>query len=453
MTTRRPSILSERANDPAAVTAEPGRTSALTRLPLRLGILSFSAPGHVYPLAALGRALKARGHQVTFFQVADLGAQVRASGVEFCPIGAEDFPPGTMRREDDILGRLKGMAGMRFSIERVARSSRAILRDAPAAIRARGLDALVVDQAEYAGGAVAEHLGLPFVNAIVTLPFNLDPSVPVFCYPWVTTRNGLDRLRNQLGNAFFEWLGQPVFAVVNRQRRAWGLAPVRKLNEFFSPLAQISQLPAALELPGRRVPPHFHYTGPWTDGEGRAPVDFPWERLDPARLLVYASMGTLQNGILRAFRMIAEACAGLDLQLVISLGRGQDPAILGELPGDPIVVGYAPQLELVRRASLTISHAGVNTVLESLSEGVPVVVLPVTNDHPGMAARVMTARVGQSIPIGAVTVPRLRQAIDTVLGNPSYCARARYLQAVIAAGGGAGHAAEVIETALLASRR
>jgi zeaxanthin glucosyltransferase len=62
-----------------------------------------------------------------------------------------------------------------------------------------------------------------------------------------------------------------------------------------------------------------------------APVDFPWSRLDPNRPLVYASMGTLQNGILQTFRMIAEACAGLDLQLMISLGGGQDPAL--DLPG------------------------------------------------------------------------------------------------------------------------
>ncbi len=53
-------------------------------------------------------------------------------------------------------------------------------------------------------------------------------------------------------------------------------------------------------------------------------------------------MGTLQNGVLRTFRMIAEACVGLDLQLVISLGGGQNPALLDDLPGDPIVVGYAP---------------------------------------------------------------------------------------------------------------
>jgi UDP:flavonoid glycosyltransferase YjiC (YdhE family) len=72
----------------------------------------------------------------------------------------------------------------------------------------------------------------------------------------------------------------------------------------------------------------------------------------------------------------------LTLQLVISLGGGRDPALLGDLPGDPIVVGYAPQLDLVRRSALTISHGGLKTALESAAEGVPMVVLPVAYDQP-----------------------------------------------------------------------
>src|SRR5262249_50553257 len=157
------------------------------------------------------------------------------------------------------------------------------------------------------------------------------------------------------------------------------------------------QLPAALELPGRGLPPHFHHTGPWGDPEARAPVDFPWSRLDDGRPMAYASMGTLQNGVLPTFRMIAEACAGTGLQLVISLGGGQHPALLGDLPGDPIVVGYAPQLELIRRAALTISHGGLNTALESLVRGIPQVVLPVAYDQPGVGARIEWFGVGRSI--------------------------------------------------------
>ena len=71
---------------------------------------------------------------------------------------------------------------------------------------------------------------------------------------------------------------------------------------------------------------------------------------------------------------------------VISLGGGLDPVRLGQLPGDPIVVSYAPQLEVVKRAALVITHAGLNTVLESLAEGVPLVAIPLGNDQPGVAA-------------------------------------------------------------------
>jgi MGT family glycosyltransferase len=234
---------------------------------------------------------------------------------------------------------------------------------------------------------------------------------------------------------------------INQQRRAWGLPAVRGMNDTFSRLAQLAQLPAALELPGRRLPPGFHHTGPWVDAAGRAAVDFPWERIDPSRPLVYASLGTLQNRILRTFRMIAEACAGLNLQLVISLGGGQDPALLGELPGAPVVVGYAPQLDLIRQSALTISHGGLNTALESLAWGVPMVVLPVTYDQPGVGARVEWAGVGRSITVGRVTVDRLRDAVRLVLGDPSYQKRAGRLQANILSADGLNRAADLVEGA------
>jgi UDP:flavonoid glycosyltransferase YjiC (YdhE family) len=298
-----------------------------------------------------------------------------------------------------------------------------------------------------AGGTVAEHLGLPFVSVAAALPVNLDPSVPPPTLPWPHRAGVKARLRNRVGNAALEWMFSGVLRAINRQRRAWGLPPARNLDALFSTLAQVAQLPAALELPGRRLPPHVHHTGPWTDAAGRMPVVFPWSRLEPDRPLVYASMGTLQNGVLRTFRMIAEACAGLDLQLVISLGGGQDPALLGDLPGDPVVVGYAPQLELIRRSTLTIAHGGLNTALESLAWGVPTVVLPVAYDQPGVGARVEWAGVGRSIPVGRLTVDRLRDAVRAVRGDPAYRERAGRLRASIEAADGLNRAADLIEEA------
>ncbi len=129
----------------------------------------------------------------------------------------------------------------------------------------------------------------------------------------------------------------------------------------------------------------------------RPRIDFPWEQLD-GRPLVYASLGTLQNGSEDTFRIMAEACAGLHAQLVITLGGGLDPSRLGSLPGDPLVVRYAPQLEIVKRAAAVITHAGLNTTLESLAEGVPPVCIPFGNDQPGVAARVAARGAGVVIP-------------------------------------------------------
>jgi zeaxanthin glucosyltransferase len=422
----------------------PGRGGRTRR---RVGILSYSSPGHYYPLTALGRRLQSRGHEVVYLQVADLERPIRAAGLQFRQIGREDFPLGALRARDEELGQLKGLTAMRCALRGIRQKAMMLFRDAPAAIRDAGVDSLIVDQMEMAGGTVAEHLGLPFVSAAAALPINLDLSSPPVNLPWPHGTGVRNRLWNWVGNTACEWTFSGVVSTINRQRRAWGLPPVRNFNALFSGLAQVSQLPAALELPGRRLPAHFHHTGPWTDAAGRTPVDFPWACLDPDRPLVYASMGTLQNGVLRTFRVIAEACAGLDLQLVISLGGGQNPALLADLPGDPVVVGYAPQLDLIRQSALTISHGGLNTALESLAWGVPMVVLPVTYDQPGVGARVEWSGVGTSIPVGRVTVDRLRDAVRLVLADPAYRARAGRLRTSIEAADGLSWAADLIEGA------
>lgn len=177
-------------------------------------------------------------------------------------------------------------------------------------------------------------------------------------------------------------------------------------------------------------------------------MPFPWERLD-GRPLVYASLGTLQNRVAGTFRIIAEACSGLDAQLVISTGNGVAPEALGDLPGRPVVVPYAPQLELLRRAALAVTHAGLNTVLDALSAGVPMVAIPVTNEQPGIAARVAWAGAGEAITLKQATPDRLRALISKVREDPAYRSAAeRIRDSIRSSGGGAPRAAEMIERSL-----
>src|SRR5262249_48386633 len=154
------------------------------------------------------------------------------------------------------------------------------------------------------------------------LPIHLENDVPFFAFNWRYGISPLHRMRNQLGNLFIEHLANTGRAAINRYRERWYLPPIRRTNDFFSRLAPGTQMPVRFDFPGRRLPACFRYTGPFIDAQGRKPVDFPWHRLSANRPLIYASMGTLQNGVARVFHVIAEACADLDAQLVLSLGAG-----------------------------------------------------------------------------------------------------------------------------------
>lgn len=413
----------------------------------RLGAFCFPATGHLNPMLALARALQKRGHQVVLFGIPDTEAQVRAAGIEFHSVGVGEYPLGTLRKLDDQISRLTGLAALRFTLERIRNLARMEIRDGPRAVREAGVEALLIDEADFSGN-VADFLGLPWISIALLPPLVYDDRFPPFWFGWAAREDTLGRWRNRLAMRLLLRIGSAVFLEVNRQRVAWGLHAHASPGDWLSPVAQITQLPAAVEfqLSGER-PRDLHYTAPFVDPQQRPAIDFPWERLDE-RPLIFASLGTFQNGLLEIFRTIAAACAGLDAQLVIALGGGLDPAELGSLKGDPLVVRYAPQLELVKRAALVITHAGINTTLESLSEGVPLVAIPLGNDQPGVAARVKARGAAVVLSRHRLTPARLRTAVSLVLEDGRYRAAAQELQRAIRQMDGPGRAAELIETAL-----
>jgi zeaxanthin glucosyltransferase len=413
----------------------------------RLGAFCYPGTGHLNPMTALALTLQQRGHEVVIFGTADTEARVRAASIEFHRIGVEDYPPGTLQKLDEQMARLKGLAAFRFTLERVRNSARMVMRDGPEAVQTANVEALLVDEAEFAGN-VADYLGMPWISIALIPPLVQDDRFPPFWFGWAAGQDRLSRLRNRLGMLLLSQMAAPIFRDVNQHRIAWGLKPFRHAEEALSPLAQITQLPEALEFEvGGKKPAGLHYTGPFVHAHQRPAVDFPWERLD-GRPLIYASLGTLQNGSEDIFRTIAAACAGLDSQLLISLGGGLDPARLGKLAGNPLVVPFAPQLEILKRAALVITHAGLNTVLESLCEGVPMVAVPLGNDQPGVAARVRARGACVVVPRHRLNAASLRKAVMLVLQEARYRKAAQALQRAIQRVDGPNRAAELIEHVL-----
>lgn len=265
--------------------------------------------------------------------------------------------------------------------------------------------------------------------------------------PWSQNKAWWALLRNGVAYSVLEQIAQPIRGVVDEYRQKWKLPPYKNVSEVFSKLTQISQQPAEFEFLRTCLPKCFHFTGPLSDPKGREPVAFPYEQLT-GQPLIYASMGTLQNRKQDIFTIIAEACVGLDAQLVISLGGSSSPDSLQKLQGNPLVVGYAPQLELLQKATLTITHARLNTVLESLSNGVPMVAIPINNDQPGVGARLVWIGAGEVVPLSRLSTPKLRAAIQKVLTQDSYKNNAYRLKQAIQTAGGVSRAASIIEQAI-----
>src|SRR6516164_4955454 len=166
----------------------------------------------------------------------------------------------------------------------------------------------------------------------------------------------------------------------------------------------------------------------------------------PYAPLLYAVTGF---GRVDVFRTIVGALAKhKDLQLVLSMGDQIDPAQIGPVPSNAIIVKQAPQLELLKNASVCITHAGLNTVLESLAQGVPQIAIPVTYDQPGVAARIVNKQTGVATSLDKLTADHLSALLNEVLRNSTYRDNARPLQKAIAEANGLSVAADLVEQSL-----
>jgi hypothetical protein len=103
------------------------------------------------------------------------------------------------------------------------------------------------------------------------------------------------------------------------------------------------------------------------------------------------------------------------------------------------------QLALLDRVAAVACHAGHNTVAETLGVGRPLVVSPIRDDQPMVAAQVVRSGAGVLVPYRRVTAAKLRAALDAVLDEPSYTTAAQRIQASFRTAGGPATAADRLE--------
>ncbi|MFC7309041.1 glycosyltransferase [Streptomyces monticola] len=366
--------------------------------------------GHVNPTVSVAAELTARGHRVAWAGLPRFVEELAGPDAEVYPCEV----PGLLERPP----KLRGAGALQFLWQEFfVPLAEAMAPGVRRAAEEFGPDVLVADQQTLAGALVAERLGIPWVTSSTTSAEFSD------------ALDGMPKI------------GEWITGLVQDLRRRIGDPRLAHDPRFSPDLVLAFTTP---ELAGDcPATPQVRFVGP---AIGRRPAgDFPWEWLDERRATVVVSLGTANTDV--GARFLTECAAavrerGHRIQAVIA-----DPGGVLDAESDTAVLVQPriPQLPLLERASAVVSHAGHNTVAESLWHGVPLVVAPIRDDQPLIAAQVTAAGAGVRVRFARSGRRQIGAALDAVLDEPQHGDAARRIRDSFRAAGGAAAAAAHLE--------
>lgn len=312
------------------------------------------------------------------------------------------------------------------------------LRVVPAmidAVRAENADCIVYNPMCPWGIALARMLGLPAVTFSTT--FVMKPGSD-FEQMFATSANA------EKMAATWDYVRRSV----DELHTLHGVPPLR-LSDMFSPCEPANIVPIIREFQpdAASLDERYLFTGPSIRGGGTDP-GFPLDHLDGGPGL-YISLGTaISRGSGSRFaRLCFDAFGGTGWRVVLSAGAGTDLASLGTPPANFLVRGHVPQLDVLRRADVFVTHGGVNSVMEAMWHGVPLVAIPHTIEQLMFADRAAQLGLGVRLDPAGITAGALRAAVDSVAADPGYRARLAGISAAARQAGGYQRAADAIAQA------
>jgi len=200
--------------------------------------------------------------------------------------------------------------------------------------------------------------------------------------------------------------------------------------------------------PPASLPPHHRYVGPLLD-DTSAPCPAYLEQAGPPWVLVTLSTYP-QSGEEALARSALQALSEHPVRVLLTIADGHSSDELGPIPGNARVELFVPHSEVLRRACLSVSHAGHGIVARSLYHGVPMVLVPWTSDQPGVAYRAGKAGAAEVVAREDFTDERLAEAVTRVLTDPSYGQSAAGFARRLQSQDPVGAACDLIEKSLVA---
>ena len=375
--------------------------------------------GHINPMIGPAAHLQKRGHEVAFFAACDVSEQVgrarlrTVSGLPPAP------PPADANRGESFARQVRDAAWLRTWIKRLLiDDAESQMKPLAAAIAEFRPDIIVTDPMIYAAAIAAHTTGIPWVALSNSLNPVLDDSVQ---------SDLLDTVA---------WLATERTALFARH----GITVTFRGCDMLSPTLTVAF--TTREFIGREVP-GVALVGPSIPPAVRGDeTDFPWDQLREDRAVIYLSFGSQIYHQPEIFRLAMAATRELGVQLVIVANHLH--GALGDLPAHVLTCHYAPQLALLPRVNVCITHGGANSVMEALHFGVPLLISPVCNDQFHQAHFLARSGAGLVLDLRTAAVGELQTAIQRLLVDADIRAAVKRI-ATSYQTDGAARAADLIE--------
>ncbi len=382
---------------------------------------AFGDPGHAFPMIALGRALAARGNDVTLQTWTRWRDHVEAEGMRFAP--APEY--AVFPYSPEPLG----------FYEAVVHAT----RDTMPLIEQLAPDVVVADILTLAPGLAAERAGIPLATLIPHVYPAGEPHFPIYSLGARLPRTAAGRMawrRAQVLIARGLELGR---AELNETRAQLGLKAIDHHHGGLSrELVLVGTFPQ-LEYP-RAWPAHVHVVGPlmW---EPPADDVEPPEGEGP---LVLIAPSTAQDAEHRLLSAAVRGLADQPLRVLATWNRRPPPRPL-PVPRNASIVEWLSYARTMPRCDVVVTHAGHGTLVRALASGCAVVACPATGDMNENAARVDWAGAGVRVPRRFARPRALRLAVERALAETSIRSRAEELSAWSDSHDAGAAAAELVE--------
>jgi len=404
-------------------------------------ILFFPAPahGHVNPMLPLARELVSRGDEVLFYVTPEFEAVVRATGASV------RFLDKALSIREDLSGPGGSPPGFQQILPELFGLMSLGLREAPRMAeqaRAEKADGVVYDPMALWGRAIAHLLGLP--AAIFQTSFAMSS-------PWIQremkkTFNGRPPLAALRPLLQMQW--NSLMLELRHGVPRLGMKGMFALAEGLN----IIPVPRSYQPDAELFDARHLFVGPSVAPRGDH-GDFPLEQLD-GKPVLFISLGTSpMNQQPDFYKACFEAFRDTRWQVVMACGKHLEPARLGPTPSNFIVRKRVPQVEILFKARVFLTHGGMNSTMEGLWHGVPLAVFPQFGDQPINAARVTAMGLGATLTRQDALTPQvLRETVERLDTDPGYRTRMAGFQKELQEAGGQRRAADALQ-AYVAARQ